>query len=243
MKIQSLIVPNLIALTLLFSAFLGCNQGAAVHRRPMLQAENAAETTSLPRFNKIDIHDENHKNGIFDISVEYGDDGVGWMAYSRVDIPMYVETRLARSTDHGRTWTYVGTLNPSVAGNCKQDGNVAKGVWRYETPALVYDRSDKPARRWKLFSQRVFSKPPHKRGTALWDQSWIEYWYARSPQGAWSDPIRIFGTDKGGTKQNLNTLHRDLKDIVFYNELGSLAYIRSLTQGKVLANSDARHGD
>jgi hypothetical protein len=193
-------------------------------QKPVNQGQSPTVNNSPPRFGKIDIRGERHKNGIYDISVEYGDDGVGWMAYSRIEVPKYVETRLARSNDHGSTWNYVRTLNPSRAGTFKQGGALIKGAWRYETPALVYDRSDRPARRWKLFAQRVFSKPPHKRGTALMGESWIEYRYAQSPQGPWSEPVRLLGTEKGRPKNNLNSLHPDLRDMAYYTEPGILEH-------------------
>lgn len=209
---------------LLFSAVQGCRQSSTARQQSMQQGQTAAGINPQPRFSEIDIRGERHKHGIFDISVEYGDDGVGWMAYSRVDAPMYVETHLAKSTDHGRTWSYVRTPNRSVVGTFRQGGKVIKGAWRYETPALVYDRGDRPLRRWKLFAQRVFSKPPYKKATALWGESWIEYRYAPTPQGPWSDPIRIFGTNSGSPRQNLNTLHPDLKGMAFYNEPGVLEH-------------------
>jgi hypothetical protein len=224
MKTRFRIVSNLMVLALLISAVQGCKQSSMASQKPVNQRQSASVINSQTRFGKIDIRGERHKNGIYDISVEYGDDGVGWMAYSRIEVPKHVETRLAKSTDHGRTWSFVRTLNPSVAGTFKQNGKIIKGVWRYEIPALVYDRGDRPARRWKLFAQRIFSKPPHKRGTALMGESWIEYRYARSPQGPWSEPVRLLGTDKGGPQQNLNSLHADLQDMTHYTEIGVLEH-------------------
>ena len=83
------------------------------------------------------------------------------MAYSRVEEPEFVETRLAKTNDNGRTWTYVSSINPSVESTFKENGKNVKGAWRYETPSLLYDRGVEAERRWKLFSQRVFSKPPN----------------------------------------------------------------------------------
>ncbi len=224
MKTRSLMPSHLLVLILLVFVAQGCKQSFAARQQPMTPKLNAAIVTSHPQFSKINVLGENHKSGIYDISVEYGDDGIGWMAYSRVEIPARVDTHLARSMDHGRTWSYVRTINPSVAGTIKQGRKVISGVWRYETPALVYDRGDRPARRWKLFSQHVFGLPPYKSETTLWGESWIEYRYARTPQGPWSKPVRILGTDKGNPKHNLNALHRDLKDMEFYNELGILEH-------------------
>lgn len=191
-----------------------------------LTLRNSSGAPNDRTFTKIDIRGENPKNGFFDISVEYGDDGVGWMAYSRVQVPQFVETHLAKSTDHGRNWTYVSTVNPSKKGTFRLNGKLLQGVWRYETPTLVYDRTDRPARRWKLFAHRAFVDPPYDKALkkALLGESWIEYRYARSPEGPWSAPVRILGTHKGNPLTNLNVLHPDLKDIKFYSELGSITH-------------------
>ncbi len=174
-------------------------------------------------FDQITIRGEKRRSGMYDITLEYGDDDIGWMAYSWVHKPKYVGTHLARSTDHGKTWTYVSTINRSQEGTMKVNGKTMHGVWRYETPTLVYDRGDVPAMRWKLYSQRVFIEAPYKKRSALWGDSWIEYRYARSPEGPWSKPIRAFSA-KPGVGLNLNGLSRELNGMVFYNELGSLEY-------------------
>jgi hypothetical protein len=212
MKSQTSIVLKLVFLTWLGIAF----------QVPSAFADKQDNVT----FAKIDIRGENPKNGFFDISDEYGDDGVGWMAYSRVQVPQFVETRLAKSTDHGRTWTYVSTVTPSRAGTFRLNGKLLRGVWRYETPTLVYDRTDRPARRWKLFAHRAFVEPPYDKALkkALLGESWIEYRHARSPKGPWSLPVRILGTHKGNPLTNLNALHPDLKDVKFYSELGSITH-------------------
>ena len=103
------------------------------------------------RFEKLVVVGDPVSNGIFDGSVEYGPDGTGWLAYSRVALPKYVSTHLARSRDHGRTWTYVATINSSRDDTITVDGAVLAGAWRYETPTLVHDPQDDPARRWKLY--------------------------------------------------------------------------------------------
>jgi hypothetical protein len=185
-----------------------------------VQHQDASAGPKDVAFTKIEIRGEDPKNGYFDISVEYGRDGIGWMAYSRVEWPKYVETHLAKSTDHGRSWTYVGPLNRSGDETLHIKGKAIPGVWRYETPTLVYDRNDRPARRWKLFAHRTFVVPPAT--TALLGESWLEYRYARSPQGPWSVPVRILGTQKGSPRQNLNILHPDLSNVAFYAEPGSI---------------------
>ena len=183
-------------------------------------AKNNVDTT--PHYQRIIIQNEVHKNGIFDITVEYGDDAIGWMAYSRVEFPNFVETRLAKSLDRGKTWTYVNTPNPSTFGTLIKDGKTLHGAWRNETPTLLYDRSDRPDKRWKLFSQRAFCKSPCKPKGAMWEESWIEYRTAASPEGPWSDAIPLLSAKDGNAQFNLNGIHPDLRNIVFYAEPGSI---------------------
>lgn len=182
----------------------------------------AGEKDHSSRFERIKIIGEEHRNGFFDISIEYGNDSTGWLAYSRVEIPKHVETHLAKSTDHGKTWTYVGALNRSVDGSAIVSGKRQKGVWRYETPTLLFDPADVPARRWKLFVQRYLSIPPYQKGNSLFKNGWIEYKYSAAPEGPWSKAVCLFGKGGNNCRVDLNSLHPDLKGNVFYNELGSI---------------------
>lgn len=174
-------------------------------------------------FEKLVIFGDPAKNGIFDVSVEYGPDGIGWLAYSRVELPKYVSTHLARSRDRGKTWTYVSTINASQNDTINVDGKAVPGVWRYETPTLVYDPKDDPTRHWKLYVERYFTLPPYKKGSTLHGEGWIEVKYARRPDGPWSKAERLFGSRASGSRIDLNQLHPDLREMKFYNELGSIA--------------------
>lgn len=175
------------------------------------------------RFEKLVIFGDPAKNGIFDVSVEYGPDGIGWMAYSRVELPKYVSTHMARSRDRGKTWTYVSTINASQDDTIIVDGKAVPGLWRYETPTLVYDPKDHPTRRWKLYAERYFTLPPYKKDSTLHGEGWIEMKYARRPDGFWSKAERLFGSRASGSRIDLNQLHPDLNGMKFYNELGSIA--------------------
>lgn len=174
------------------------------------------------RFERIDIVGEEPLNGFFDLSVEYGDDGIGWMAYSRIKIPEYVETHLAKSSDRGKTWRYLKVINRSTAGSAVIDGKMQKGVWRYETPTLLFDPTDIPERRWKLFVHRYFAVPPYKRDNRRFERGWIEYKYAASPEGHWSKGIRLFGHRENSCRVDLSSLHQDLKNFHHYSEIGSI---------------------
>lgn len=184
------------------------------------QAQAREEVRSL--FEQIKIAGEEPLNGFFDVSIEYSDDGIGWLAYSRVDIPKYVETHVAKSTNGGETWQFVGVVNKSFADSVLIDGKPQEGVWRYETSTLLFDKNDTPERRWKLFSHRYFTVPPYDRDDRLFEKGWIEYKYASNPDGRWSDGVRLFGREEHHSLVNLNSLHPDLRGFHHYTELGSI---------------------
>lgn len=174
---------------------------------------------------KVKINGDRVLNGIFDLSVEYGDDGVGWMAYSRVSLPEFVSTHLAKSIDNGKSWDYISTINKSYAQKITALGKTFNGVWRYETPSLMYDPDDIPERKWKLFVQKYYAFPPYKVGNSLFSEGWIEYKTANSPNGPWSKPKCLFGHKKHGCEIQLNSLHPSLAKNLFYNEIGSFSYM------------------
>ena len=209
---------NIIDLLILF--LMAANLSAC---KAQPTAKNSRELTSTSGYSKINIYNDATKNGIFDISVEYDSDGIGWMAYSRVSLPKFVETRIARSIDHGKTWKYVNTVNVSKHGLQINGQKKHKGAWRYETPSLLYDPKDKLSRRWKLFSQKYLSIPPYKKGKSLFQHGWIEYKYASSPEGPWSKSVRLFGSKANKCKVDPNNLHRSLSKNVFYNEIGTIS--------------------
>jgi hypothetical protein len=174
------------------------------------------------RFERINIVGEEPLNGFFDLSVEYGNDGIGWMAYSRVKIPEYVETHLAKSSDRGKTWRYLKVVNRSTAGLALIDGKWRKGVWRYETPTLLFDPTDISERRWKLFVHRYFTVPPYKRDNRCFERGWVEYKYAATPDGRWSKGVRLFGSRENNCRVDLGSTHPELKNFHHYSEIGSM---------------------
>lgn len=182
-------------------------------------AVNTKTDTGI-RFSKIEISGDEQKNGIFDVSIEYDKNDIGWMAYSRVEIPKFVGTHIAKSKDHGKSWKYVARVNKSEHGRFKYKNKVMKGVWRSETPALLYDPTDIKSRQWKLFSHRYPARSPYKKGNHLYHEGWIEYKVAKQPQGPWSEPIRLFGNRENKCPVNINTLHPSLNNMSFYNEMG-----------------------
>lgn len=118
--------------------------GCQPPEEPTVQHEQSQKA-----FEKMTITGETAANGVYDPSLEYDND-TGWMAYSAVEAPKYVHTQLAKSTDHGKTWVHVSTINKAVDSTIVMDGKKIEGVWRHEVPTLVYDPED-TGREWKLF--------------------------------------------------------------------------------------------
>ncbi len=179
-------------------------------------------------YEKINIIGETAKNGIYDSSIEYDEKGTGWLAYSAVVMRAgYVDTHLAKTSDHGKTWTYVKKINPSENDSITLlDGTKAEGVWRHEVPTLVYDPDD-PGKQWKLFWHKYFCKHPYGPKNRMFQYGWIAYKYASSPEELVNaKEIPLFrGTWPLAPYQaqcNLNNLHSDLKNILSYSEPGSL---------------------
>jgi hypothetical protein len=159
------------------------------------------------------------KNGKFDVSLEYGPDGVGWLAYSSVDIPKFIETHIARSTDNGQTWRHVTGVRESAEDTVNIRGKSTKGVWRDETPCLLYDPKDKLERRWKLFTNHYFTTAPYKPKNRLLGEGTIDVKYASTPAGPWSMPECVVGSHKH-CKINIKHAHPDLSNVEMNTEPG-----------------------
>ena len=185
-------------------------------------------TTELP-YERIEIIGEPSPAGIYDPSVEYGEDGIGWMAYSAipwVGDNWCVETHLAKSNDHGKTWEFVSNVNPCFTDSIVEGGKLIKGKWRYEVATILHDPDD-PGKEWKLFAHRFFIIPPDADDDRIFKHGWFAYKYATNPAGPWSEEIPLLGagefvTSNYNVKINLNSLSPELKDIKFYTEMGSL---------------------
>ncbi len=188
-------------------------------------------------YEKINIIGETAKLGTADPSIEYDQNGVGWMSYSGVEQDeefAYVSTHLAKSTDNGKTWTYVSTINRSTKDTIypilpvmiKKYGKKIEGTWFHEVPTLVHDPND-PGKEWKLFWHRYFMKPKLGAAGRVLHYGWVAYKYASNPAGKWSEEIPLFGAGALPLKPykariNLNELHPDLKKFITYTEPGSL---------------------
>ncbi|NNE56061.1 MAG: hypothetical protein HKN32_08580, partial [Flavobacteriales bacterium] len=199
-----------------------------------IQALETEIKTNTPAFHKINIVGSTLRNGVFDPSLEYDENGTGWLSYSNVGIPQFVETRLAKSNDEGRSWTYVSTPNKSYEETLSpKKGLKVQGAWRYETSSLLYDPTDVPSKRWKLFSERYFAKKPYKKDDALHGAGWIELKTAATPEGPWSKEQCVLG-NRDFCKTNINRLSPDLKNMSYYNEIGSI-----VVEGTIYLSLDA----
>lgn len=186
---------------------------------------------TTPDYEKIHISGETTANGVYDPSIEYSN-GTGWMVYSAVKAPKYVHTQLAKSTDHGKTWEYITTINRSIDSTLETDTGTIEGAWRHEVPTLVYDPED-PGKEWKLFWHKYFTKPPYQEEDRMFQYGWIAYRYASHPDGKWSEEISLLGSGLGlqnpfETIIDLNRLHKTMSNMVVYSEPGSLMYNNTL---------------
>ncbi|OYT29324.1 hypothetical protein B6U98_02550 [Thermoplasmatales archaeon ex4572_165] len=178
-------------------------------------------------YEKINIIGETALNGVYDPSIEYDQNGTGWMAYSPVEAPEYVHTHLAKSMDHGKTWSYVQTINQGKNGTIILENETEiNGVWRHEVSSLVNDPND-PGKEWKIFWHKYFAISPYEAENRLFQYGWIAYKYASHPMGPWSEEIPLFGSGIFPPKPfetliDLSSLHEDLNEFVVYSEPGSL---------------------
>ena len=184
-------------------------------------------------YRRLMIEGDQSQGGIYDPSVKYSRDGAtGWLLYSSITgdfkpVGPYVHTCLARSADHGRTWTYVARINTSSDGTLDLgNGRSLSGAWRYEVATLVRD-DGAPEGDWKLFVHKYFWNAKKDRMPAY---GWIAMRTAHDPAGPWSGEIPLFGAGANPpspyhqTRIDLNALHPDLKGNAAYSEPGALGH-------------------
>ncbi|MCA9459698.1 MAG: exo-alpha-sialidase, partial [Nanoarchaeota archaeon] len=186
----------------------------------------------VPYENLIIENENNAFSGIYDPSIEYLNESIGYMAYSAVKMPKYVSTGIAKTIDNGKTWQFISSINTGKEDTIDDNGKEIKGVWRNEVPTLVYDKDD-TGKEWKLYTHKYFTREPFGGNDRVFSHGWITYQYASNPEGVWSEEIPLFGAklfppEEYPTKIKINDLHSDLKDILVYSELGSLYYNNTL---------------
>lgn len=179
--------------------------------------------------------------GIFDPS--FADDGNGriWMSYSTVVSDKVhgikfnaINTRLALSTDDGKTWEDHGLVNVSKEQGLPWPHNKLAARWEYEVSRLQRDPWAREATRWKLLSHRYLrvydGKGPDS--VPLFEHGWIELRTAPDPRGPWSAPRKLFtgsvyndANDNtiGPPEMRLDKQHRALAKCPAFTEPGLLA--------------------
>lgn len=189
----------------------------------------------------IDIRGQPGPPGAFDPSIQYGRDGrTGWMVYSalggtiRPSNPFVASTLLARSTDNGRSWTYVQTINSPIDTIQSVKGKELEGIFKYEVPTLVYHPEDR-GREWKLFTHKMFWSPKGRKTAKVngvtyafkgnrHSAGWITYRYASDPAGDWSEEVELVSFPPGSPAAvDLRELSGDFRKVRGYSEPGSLS--------------------
>ncbi len=136
------------------------------------------------------------------------------------------EISLERATAPCRSWMAISGAgfpakeDADVPGMFKGDPPLNRGIWRYETPSIVYDPDDR-GKEWKLFAYRYFWNGDEK--TARY-YSLIVAKTANRPDSNWSDERWVFAPNAkwppepfaGLSEHRLSELSPDLADVVFY---------------------------
>lgn len=189
-----------------------------------------AGRANTAEFPELIIEGDDAETGNYDPSLEYAPDGTGWLAYSAVTgwPPDTVQTRIARSTDQGLTWTRVADVNRSAPASARFPGGAeVNGTWWHEVPTLVHDPED-AGREWKLFWHRYIArKAPRGPADRLFMFGWIATRHARSPEGPWSEETALIGAGlfplpPFQTQFKIGDLHPELQSYIALSEPGSL---------------------
>ena len=190
-------------------ALCGCGDGgtgpASLHYTRLVVAGDAGST-----------------GGIYDPSILYPQGStVGFLTYTTVPDKASVHTRVAVSTDSGRTWVYAGDVNsvsPSLVtttGDTTVCGAITcTGVWVHETSSLVYDPTDPDtSQRFKAFVHSYFvalPSPGHDT-TLAYHYGTLSMYATSFPTRSWSSEVKLLGwnstspVSSTGVRQNIST--------------------------------------
>ncbi|HYD19279.1 MAG TPA: hypothetical protein VEF76_12455 [Patescibacteria group bacterium] len=137
--------------------------------------------------------------------------------------------------------------------------SLPRGIWRAETPAIVYDPDD-PGRQWKLYGYRYFWNGDEQTARIY---GAIVQATAPKPEGPWTDENWLFTARpdlppepySGFPRYHLSTLSPELADVIFYAR-PSVVYFRktlfmtlsafvmgSRTPDRVILLSSTDHGN
>jgi len=166
---------------------------------------------------------DNSNKGFFDPSVEY-QGSTGYLIYSGLEQPAdlieYVDislihTHLAKSSDAGKSWTFVARINESIPGVVESEkfakiyklsSSTIPGMWHHEVASLLFDPDD-TGKEWKLFWHKYFSAdmPAGQTRPRIYDHSWIAFKEAASPELlAEAEEVLLFATGEAVTPGRFN---------------------------------------
>lgn len=175
--------------------------------------------------------------GMLDPALAFTPDGQsGFMALTLLERDLvsnqtYFNIALARAGGRqDRAWDWSYTNSPFTAKSdtlIAPDGSsiLAQGIWRHETPGLVYVPDD-PGREWKIFTYKYFwPDETQSNNTRLAQRfSVIAYKESADPRYEWSEETWLFAADPEYPpfpynqliKLHLNRLHPSLQNVVSY---------------------------
>lgn len=142
--------------------------------------------------------------GLSDVALSYPAGAAsGVMTYTAVaysQTAVALTTRLASSSDHGATWTYVTDVN-HVAATSLQVNDMTEcpsgscpGFIINEVSTVIEDPSDPVAsRHWKVFTHRYFVSTQTGTPTIKYQYGHIAMYTAPAPAGPWSAPQPVLG--------------------------------------------------
>lgn len=170
--------------------------------------------------------------GRLDPSIAYDPrNGQMWMAYTSqegaVDARMNVRLAMGKADTGCKDWQgRLGGFEAKSDSILAPDGQTVlrSGVWRIETPSLVYDPGDS-GKEWKLYAYKYFwSNDPKSIMPVARHYGVIVYKYAANPGDEWSTEQWLFSPAPGyppppyeqSILLHLNQLDPSLQDVTAY---------------------------
>lgn len=140
--------------------------------------------------------------GMSDVAIDYPAGAAsGVLTYTAVDVTAAgasLRTRIASSSDHGQTWTYVAdvnapeptTIDSTDPATCPT--GTCQGTIVNEVSTVIDDKSDPDAsRRWKVLTHRYLWKTGSTTPSYAYGQ--IALYTAPAPSGPWSTAAPLIG--------------------------------------------------
>ena len=185
---------------------------------PLTIATNSSSTL-------LSIAGDNSTFGISDPSITAFPGGLA-LSYSSVFNSAGVHTRVAVSTDQGRTFTHITDVNEVSPVTIGCSSGTCSGFLVHEVSSLLYDASERdPQQLWKLFAHSYLVQEP---GDVLqYTLGFISLYTAPALSGPWNETRRLgwlsssSNFSSASATQILNTLD-GLTDCIAFTEPGAL---------------------